>query len=130
MNQLLNMIMFLKELIFGRVRTSQLTKKQIVRNLILIGVLAFSLYGNYVLVKSLYKSSAKYVNVREELDQCRLAAVELQALRKQVTYYEALLFQNTHPDRKPIPIPIVTNIPNTLAPRDDPDTTPLPKVTE
>ncbi len=91
MNQILNLLTFLKELVFGRVKSRQLSKASMIRISLFLGAFALSLYSNYVLMKATYVLSAKNIAMNERLLQNEELNVEVKALRKQVVFYETII---------------------------------------
>lgn len=91
MNQILNLLTFLKELVFGRVKSRQLSKASMIRILLFLGAFALSLYSNYVLMKATYVLSAKNMAMNEKLLQHEELNAEVKALRKQVVFYETII---------------------------------------
>lgn len=91
MNQILNILTFLKEMVFGRVKSRQLSKASMIRISLFLAAFALSLYSNYVLMKATYVLSAKNIALAEKSRTNEEIVTEAMALRKQVIFYETLL---------------------------------------
>ena len=91
MNQILNLLTFLKEVVFGRVKSRQLSKASMIRISLFLAAFALSLYSNYVLMKATYVLSAKNIALAEKSRTNEEIVTEAMALRKQVIFYESLL---------------------------------------
>lgn len=91
MNQILNILTFLKEVVFGRVKSRQLSKASMIRISLFLAAFALSLYSNYVLMKATYVLSAKNIALAEKSRTNEEIVTEAMALRKQVIFYESLL---------------------------------------
>lgn len=91
MNRILNILTFLKEMVFGRVKSRQLSKASMIRISLFLAAFALSLYSNYVLMKATYVLSAKNIALAEKSRTNEEVVTEAMALRKQVIFYETLL---------------------------------------
>ena len=91
MNQILNILTFLKEMVFGRVKSRQLSKATMIRISLFLAAFALSLYSNYVLMKATYMLSAKNIALAEKAHTNEEIVTEAMALRKQVIFYETLI---------------------------------------
>lgn len=110
MNQLLNLLSFGMELVFGRDANMRRSRSQTIRSMIVIVVLALSIFGNYYMVKSLYGATAKYIALKEQLNDYnnlkeRVCYLELhnQTLQSVITSLAPNLLTPAIPDVPPIP---------------------------
>lgn len=81
MNQILNLLSFAMELVFGRDASVRRTRSQTIRHMIVIAVIAISVITDYYMFKSMYSSTAKYIAIREQQK-------DYNALRARIQYLE------------------------------------------
>lgn len=122
MTQILNAIMFLRELVFGRAKNVHRTRGQLIRSSIVVAVLAASLYGNYLLTKSMYSITAKSIMLQRKMTDYDAVKSKLALMETQVQTYERLL--GSLGEYLPMPQPPAN--PSMQAPPAAPSKVPLP----
>lgn len=107
MTQILSLIVFLRELVFGRVKNVHRTRGQLIRSSIVVAVLAASLYGNYLLTKSMYSITARSISLQRKMADYDLMKDKLALAESKIATYETVLgrFGDYFP-MPPVPAPV------------------------
>lgn len=95
MTQIINLLSFLKELIFNRgKKDGKKDQKSGLLQTIVIAALAISLYGNYILVGRVYEKTKQLVSLKNEVHELRPLSgkvAELQYINNTLSHTIALL---------------------------------------
>lgn len=105
MTQIINLLIFLKELLFNRgQKDNRANNKAGLLQTALIAILAISLYGNYVMVQRVYTKTKEIIVMKHELKELRPMAErvkELQHINAALSQTLALLTEGRRPLKTP-----------------------------
>lgn len=115
------MIVFLRELIFGRMKSTKRTRMQVIKSCAVIGLMCVSVYLNYTFIRLWFGSTARFIAVQRTLEDQQKMKDEISDLQQKVKTYEDLMdrwgvfIPPLSPEIKPSP-PLPTSPPQKPGP--------------